>query len=39
MWTGDKKVPDNWHDSWKLTSDLFDEAGVEYTFWKENNML
>ncbi len=39
MWTGDKPVPDNWKDSWTLTSDLFDEAGVEYTFWKENNML
>ena len=25
-------VPDHWSDSWKLSSEMFDEAGVEYRF-------
>jgi dCMP deaminase len=30
MWTGDKKVPDNWQDSWVDTENMFKEAGVQY---------
>lgn len=34
MWTGDQEVPDNWKESWALTSELFNEAEVQYAFWE-----